>query len=1107
MTNDIHWSSSGTRFHRIVMLVCMTMLFLLSGALSHAQEHARKTVRVPVFPFERMMILDEDRNPISGYAYEYLQTIAAYAGWDIEYDPCDSFSEALNKLFAGEVDLFYEISHTEERAKIILFPDEPMGHEFYYLYALSGNRSITPDDYQSMNGKKVGVTRGTMQIELLKQWCQKKNVDLEIIEYDLEAQKEADLYAGKIDLDLEVSILAKHDFSAVERIGSSAYYLVANKKRPDLIDDIDTTMEKILNNDLYYFTRLQERYFSDTVISLNLTTEEKNWIANHKVLRVGFFDNYLPFSTLDKSGNPAGAGIEAVREIIEKLHLNDDLQIEFICYFNQEEGYKAVESEEIDLMLPAYISNSVKHDYHIIGGKIISTLVSDLAYVGDFGDGTDKRIGVNKNNLMQLYYSKDCYPHAEIVFYDDIRGCLDGLLKGTSDGTFLNGLRTEALLRPKKYHSIKKKRARNGFEFHMAFAADNIGLMLLMDRGLSMLDPDFMNHASYSYAGRIVTFSLMDYLREHILVVMTVVAILAALTMALVGSQISKRKLAGINRELKENAEELRKNAEELKQNAETIEKQRQQEVELRKQLQEALQMAQAASKAKTSFLSNMSHDIRTPMNAIIGFTGLAISHIDDQERVRDYLTTISRSSEHLLSLINDVLDMSRIESGKMDLHEKTESLADILHSLRDIVHADIHAKQHHFFISTADVRNELVYCDKLRLNQVLLNLVSNAIKYTHPGGKISLQVVQKDMVKDGVATYEFRCKDNGIGMSEEFAKTIFDPFTREETSTVSGIQGTGLGMAITKKIVEMMGGKIAVNTRKDEGTEFIVTLNFKIADKQTSDPVIPELKGMRSLVVDDDINACQSIADMLREVGMRSEWCVSGRESVIRTEESVRHGDRFKVCIVDWIMPDMNGIETVRRIRRIVGKDAFIIIMTACDWNDIEKEAREAGVDAFITKPLFPSDLQKTLRQFCGKADPERAEKEEQFISLKGKKVLMVDDNELNLKIGVLQLKQQGMTVDTALNGQLAVDMIRENGIDAYDFILMDIQMPVMDGYEATSILRKLPGGDKLKILAFSANAFEEDREKSLKAGMNGHIAKPLKVNELLSELKRFVG
>ena len=542
-----------------------------------------------------------------------------------------------------------------------------------------------------------------------------------------------------------------------------------------------------------------------------------------------------------------------------------------------------------------------------------------------------------------------------------------------------------------------------------------------------------------------------------------------------------------------------------MKDSLQTIEKQRQEEVELRKQLEEALQMAQAANKAKTSFLSNMSHDIRTPMNAIIGFTGLALSHTEDKERVRDYLTTIMRSSEHLLSLINDVLDMSRIESGKMILHEKVESLADILHVLQDIVQADIQAKQLHFFVDTMDIRNELVYCDKLRLNQVLLNLLSNAIKYTRPGGTISLRIVQKPTVKEGIASFEFQCRDNGIGMSEEFVKTIFDPFTREENSTVSRIQGTGLGMAITSKIVNMMGGEVSVNSKKGEGSEFIVSLDFKIAEKKAFDPTIPELKGMRSLVVDDDINACQSIADMLCDVGLHCEWCVSGREAVVRTEQSRRRGDCFKLFVVDCQMPDMNGIETVRRIRKVVGKDPFVIMLTAYDWADVENEAREAGASGVITKPLFPSDLQRELQRCCGKEDPDQVGKDEEVVSLKGKRILMVDDNELNLKIGVLQLQQRGMSVDTALNGRLAVDMIRANGIDAYDFILMDVQMPVMNGYEATAIIRKLPGGDKLKILAFSANAFEEDREKSLKAGMDGHIAKPLKINELLDELKRF--
>ena len=516
--------------------------------------------------------------------------------------------------------------------------------------------------------------------------------------------------------------------------------------------------------------------------------------------------------------------------------------------------------------------------------------------------------------------------------------------------------------------------------------------------------------------------------------------------------------------------------------------------------------MAQDANQAKTAFLSNMSHDIRTPMNAIIGFTDLAESHIHDTERVQEYLTTISRSSEHLLSLINDVLDMSRIESGRMSLHEKEESLSEILHSIRDIVHADIKAKQHNFTIDAVDVRNELVYCDKLRLNQVLLNLISNAIKYTHPGGSITLRIAQKDASRTGYGLFEFRCRDNGIGMSEDFVKTIFDPFTREETTTVSRIQGTGLGMAITRNIVEMMGGRITVASKKGEGTEFVISVEFRIADMEMTDLVIPELKGLRSLVVDNDINACRSIADMLQTIGLRSESCVSGKEAVARTEESLRHGDRFKVYVVDWLMPDANGVETVRRIREVAGAGAFIIILTSYDWTDIEKEAREAGANGFISKPVFPSDLQRVLLQLCGKANPDQTGEEEEIVSLKGKKVLMVDDNELNLKIGALQLKQQGMIVDTALNGQTAVNMIWENGVDTYDLVLMDVTMPVMDGYEATSIIRKLPGGNKLKILAFSANAFEEDRERSLNAGMDGHIAKPLKVDELLSELKRFV-
>ncbi|MBP5640304.1 MAG: response regulator, partial [Victivallales bacterium] len=526
------------------------------------------------------------------------------------------------------------------------------------------------------------------------------------------------------------------------------------------------------------------------------------------------------------------------------------------------------------------------------------------------------------------------------------------------------------------------------------------------------------------------------------------------------------------------------------------------------KQLEEALQMAQAANRAKTAFLNNMSHDIRTPMNAIIGFSGLAASHIDNREQVLDYLRKIGQSSDHLLSLINEVLDMSRIESGKMMLNEKDENLSEILHTLRDIIQADINAKQLELFIDTVDVTHENVICDKLRLNQVLLNITSNAIKYTRPGGTITIRMMQKKVTPNGYATYEFHIKDTGIGMSQEYVRTIFEPFTRESTSTVSGIQGTGLGMAISKNIVDMMGGKIDVTTKKDEGTEFVLTIDFKLGSNKQGEPTrIPQFEGLRGLVVDDDSSTCLSISRMLRDAGMRSEWCVSGKEAILRTTEAMQIGDLYKVYIIDWMMPDMNGIETTRRIRRVVGDNIPIIILTAYDWSDIENEAREAGVSGFVSKPMFPSDLHKALLQFCDGEKEEEA-KAEPDMEFYGKKILLVDDNELNCEIAKELLEDNGFVVDTAADGTLAVEKMKSARSDDYDMILMDIQMPIMNGYDATRAIRAIDSEicKGIPIIAMTANAFAEDKEEALKAGMNDHIAKPIKVKILIETLRRYL-
>ena len=547
-----------------------------------------------------------------------------------------------------------------------------------------------------------------------------------------------------------------------------------------------------------------------------------------------------------------------------------------------------------------------------------------------------------------------------------------------------------------------------------------------------------------------------------------------------------------------------RRSVQEMEQQKKEQEKKYQTQLEEQnRKLEIALQHEGAANRAKREFLFNMSHDIRTPMNAIIGFTSLAATHIDNREQVLDYLKKISTSSQHLLSLINDVLDMSRIESGKVKIEEKAVHLPDLVHDVRSIIQPNVAAKRLSLFIDTMDIEDEDIITDPLRLNQILLNILSNAIKFTPTGGMISIRIAQKNGAPKGCVCYEFRIKDNGIGMSEEFQKHIFEEFSREESSTVSGIQGTGLGMSITKNIVDLMGGTIALTSEPGKGTEFIVTLCFTRSGQKAETKQLPQLEGLRALVADDDTNTCLNVSTMLSKIGMRPEWTISGKEAVIRTKYAVEQGDAFSVYIIDWLIPDMNGIEIVRQIRKVIGNRCPIIILTAYDWADIEDEARAAGVTAFCEKPLFLSELRRVLAEPF-RAEPASEPAQPTAADLKGKKLLLVEDNELNREIALEILKEAGFVVDTAEDGAVAVRKIKQAAPGQYDLILMDIQMPNLDGYEATRQIRALPDAEKanIPIFAMTANAFEEDRQNALAAGMNGHIAKPLDVPHLLCVL-----
>ncbi len=527
--------------------------------------------------------------------------------------------------------------------------------------------------------------------------------------------------------------------------------------------------------------------------------------------------------------------------------------------------------------------------------------------------------------------------------------------------------------------------------------------------------------------------------------------------------------------------------------------------------LEERLVKAENAERAKTMFLSNMSHDIRTPMNAIIGYTTLAAANVEDTPRVKDYLSKILSSGNHLLSLINDILDMSRIESGRVDIEETECSLPDILHDLRNILLNQMHSKKLNFYIDTIDVIDEDIYCDKLHLNQILLNLLSNAIKFTPEGGSISLIIKQLHGAPTGYAAYEIKVKDTGIGMDPEFMKHVFEPFERETTSTVSGIQGTGLGMAIAKNIIDMMGGTISVSSEQGKGTEYTLNLEFRLQADRKQVEVIKELVGMRALVVDDDFTICDSVTKMLVQLGLRADWTMYGKEAVLHAKQAQELADEFKAYIIDLYLPDLSGLEVVRQIRREVGENIPIIILTAYDWTTVEHEAREAGVTAFCNKPIFLSTLREALVSAICTDDAASAGNNilpKASDEIKGKKLLLVEDNELNREIAIAILTESGFQVDYACDGTDAVEKMENAKPDDFDLILMDVQMPVMNGYEATKAIRAMddPIKSHIPIIAMTANAFDEDKRDALASGMNDHIAKPLDMDKLFAVLQKYL-
>ena len=1065
--------------------VMLSLLLLLSAVLpvkAAAETASAKVVRVG--SFEDTFNYVNEKGARKGYGYELLETLSGYTGWQFEYVTCD-WSDCFEKLKNGEIDIIGGISYTEDRTQEMLFSDEPMGVEKYYLYADLSRADISASDFKTLNGKKIGVLMGTEPEVMLAEWEEKYGLKTEHVNISNNEDVKQKLANHEIDcfVSLEESFWAERGISTITRVGESGIYYAINKNRPDIKEELDDAMRALDEAVPFYTADLYKRYFSIDYTPI-LTGEEKAWLRKHGAIRMGFLASDSGVSTFDPAtGEFTGVITDYIQFAADCLG-NQELEFQLVGYDSKEAELDALKSGEIDMIFHCDQNPNLAEEYHFACTN--TTWTSNLMAVTNkqhFNENNVNRIAVPQNKLSLKKYLAFYYPQWEIVDCDTQEDAARLVKDGQAD-CFVTGISSEN--KYSKKYSFYSVPLVNPVRSCFAVNSGNRSLLSILNKTIKAMPVNMLAGALAMYKSSARKVTLSDFIKDNFFKVMLISSIAVAVVLLTILMLLQKaRKAEAAARKAASDTQEL---------NA---------------KLQVAVEKAESANRAKSTFLSNMSHDIRTPMNAIIGFTTLALSNIDDTDRVKDYLGKTLASSNHLLSLINDVLDMSRIESGKIHLEEVEVNLSDVLHDLKTIVSGQIYAKQLELYMDVMDVTDEDVYCDKTRLNQILLNLLSNAIKFTPAGGTVSVRVRQLAGKVHGCGQYEFRIKDNGIGMSQEFAQKIFEPFERERTSTVSRIQGTGLGMAITKNIVDMMGGTIEVQTAQGKGTEFTVCVPMRAQTEQRPVEKITELEGLKALVVDDDFNTCDSVTKMLVKVGMRAEWTLSGKEAVLRARQALEMSDAYHAYIIDWRLPDMNGIEVTRQIRSL-HDDTPIIILTAYDWSDIEVEAKAAGVTAFCAKPMFMSDLRETLMSALGQKPADAVQRllPEKNADFKGKHILLVEDNALNREIAQEILREYGFLVDSAENGAVAVEKVSTAAPGSYDLVLMDVQMPIMDGYTATRKIRALddPARAKLPILAMTANAFDEDRRNALESGMNGFLSKPIVIDDLMQELHKIL-
>ena len=932
--------------HYACLLLCLLMILFALPAL--AQEAQHKVVRIGWY--EDIYNVTGENGERSGYGYEYQQTIAAYTGWKYEYVNAD-WADLFDMLQRGEIDMLGGISYTDERAQKMLFSELPMGWEKYYLYADVANTDISAENLATLNGKRVGVLPGSVQVPMLEAWEKKHNLHMVHVPVTGFEDTNKKFANREIDCVTSTGSIAweKEGIAALVNTGNSAIYFVINKNRPDLKEELDKAMSKIEYDKPFYADDLYKRYLSAVSITV-LSAEERSCLKKHGAIRMGYLKNDLNISSVDTENERLVGVINDYIRFAQESMVKQGLHFELVGFSSQSEELEALKNKQIDMIFHFSQNPYVaEQNGFILSNSYLSYSMAAVTAKNYFDENEANTVAVVQDDLLTKGYLAANYPRWKPVLYGSFKSAEAAVKNGSADCLIMRTGELSQYVKNSKLHNVFLSKQSNAV---FAVSRENTMLLAILNKTLSAMPTTMLSSALSMYNNMAKKTTLLEFMRDNKLVVAMLVVVALLLLEILRRSRKAAERAKQTASQILELNRELESSHARLK--------------ESHAQLEEALSRAENANAAKTNFLFNMSHDIRTPMNALLGYTELLRHELTTVKQL-EYQEKMQQSGKLLLSILNNVLDMARIESGKAELDENYGCVSTVLHEISEVF--DIEAKRKNLkLIAEAQVQHEHVICDVTKVKEIFTNLVSNAVKYTPAGGTIMLRSVEIEPLREGYVRIRTVVSDTGIGMSRDFLPELFELFSRERNTTMGKIAGTGLGMAIVKKLVDMMGGEIEVESEPGRGSCFTVTLEHKIADSAY------------------------------------------------------------------YSLP--------------------------------ENEEQASGSEA------------------C----------------LKGKHILMAEDNDLNAEIATFILEQLGLAVERVADGLQCIDRLRQQPAGTYDVILMDIQMPNMDGYKTTQAIRALTEKSKaeIPIVAMTANAFEEDKRNALKAGMNGHIAKPVNVEQL---------